>query len=353
MDPKANYDVYTYVPGLCDKALRGEEYKEELPNVTCTACKATYSQKSILEYNVRDEFSCKVYADLQFHQYGGLCLPCRAPFPGEGHFEESSSSPLGIFLTDVLCVTKLHDIVWEYYNQQELPEYRPMKKEHLGILIEAVNMDEEHRNANLDLIGLYSEVGRSYMRIPGVEHVHLRAEKVDPFYIGNTGEFLELEDNPLPDIKLDYRYWRPKECTCEKTPCECICFPAQVYNIKRILKIPDKYDYRVLGTLPYIDMAVRHRYDKNNRLSFIVYLRDWSTRNPDNEDGNVVETLGWQMGVCRTVYKEEEDEVATVHTHECRRRNAPHATYRCMLEQDRCGRCEDCLGMYYNDEEDI
>jgi hypothetical protein len=332
--PEPNYTVYSYFPDQFETVLLGGEIQNEHPNVKCSACPATFKQKSILQYGGRDEYSGKNYIDLQFHQHGQLCLSCRRPDPGEAHFEDSHAfieieeKFLVELLTPVLDVEALHCIVWEYYKAEEHPEYTQLKTEHYDMLDNMVFTDDyTGRFVKSALLEIYGMVGRSYMSIPGVELVYTR-EKVDP----------SIE---LPDIKLDYRYWRPKECKCTKVPCECICFPAQVRNIKKVLEIPNTYKYKILGTLPYIDMVVnKHTFDRDDKLSFFVYLRSWTALNPDIDVDTAIGN-----GVCRTKRKGvgKFAAIVTVHTAECRRRNRQHRVYKCMLEDGRCDRCEDCL----------
>jgi hypothetical protein len=179
--------------------------------------------------------------------------------------------------------------------------------------------------------------GRTYMKVRGVENVYFRPRNSDF----------------VPDVKLDYRYWRPEECKCVWTPCECICFAAQVQNIKVKLKIPWNYHYNILCTLWNTNgLVAATKIDTNNYQTFFVYMRYWSAVNPEDEEAvnavleedvwGMVSGLGRSEGVCRTVYKEDEDEVITVHTDECRRRNHPFPSYQCMMNDHRCGRCADC-----------
>jgi hypothetical protein len=104
--PHIQYAVFAYSPALCDQVLRDENYKEQLPNVHCNGCPSSFEQMSITEYTVSDE-SGSMYADLQFHHHGGLCIWCRAPYPGEGHFEQRhvhdgiSANPLTEYLNAI------------------------------------------------------------------------------------------------------------------------------------------------------------------------------------------------------------------------------------------------------------
>ena len=349
--PTPNYTVYTYIPELCDRVLQEEKVKGpvHLPNVKCSGCNATFAQKSIFDYDLLwEEFSSKNYADLQFHQYnGGLCLWCRAPYQGEGHFEETLVNPLTKYLNAVLCTTSLHDIVWGYCKQQVLPEYTRLMNKHYAYM-----MDDDADDNMLQLRGMFAkeEYGRSYMKVRGVELVYWHPQ---------------TPCDSVPDVKLDYRFFRPKECKCTWTPCECICFVAQVENIKEILHVPYHHQYKILCTLWNTKGGIlQPKIDRNKYQSCFVYLRYWSEVNPEDEEA-VNEVLGedakltdnvWGIGsvpeewisrirsegVCRTVFKEEQDEVVTVHTLECRRRNHPYSSYKCMMNESRCGRCADC-----------
>ena len=308
-EPKSNYAVYTYDPKLCDIYLSQLEDppNNELPDVKCTLCNATFIQLSITEYNCYDETILPgEYADLQFHQYGGLCLTCRAPYPGEGHFEQrhvhdgkaQNANPLSEYLNVVrLDVRGLQDIVWEYYKPQILPAYPELEGRHHDRMWDFDhNGDEDFDFLHEDLVGLYTE-GLDYMSVPGVEHVYFRGK--------TTSNFQEQIN-----IKLDYRYWRPKECVCTQTPCECICLPAQVHNIREKLNIPnDNNVHKTLGVL--------------GDSSFFVSLRD------------VYKSL---YDVLRGSCKPMED----VHTQACRRRNSGYESFQCITNGGRCGRCADC-----------
>ena len=329
--PKPNYTVYTYVPSLCDKVLRGENQEVPLPNVQCSGCRATFAQKSITDYAGPDEVSREMYADLQFHQFGALCLPCRAPFPGEGHFEERNvrdKNPLTECLENCLGVVSLQNIVLEYYKH---PEYTLLENLHFEMLMKDELEDEGRNYAKRELVTLYSK-GRRYMSIPGVEHV---------YYRGDVEHYNLSGYESVPDIKLDYRYWRPKECKCTRTPCECICFPVQVFNIMRKLKISNTHphhDYKILVTRGNANYTVGKCV---NYRSFFVYLRDWSAPNPSEYSG----AMARFEGVCQTKYYQKN--VVTVHTAECCRRSAQFLSFKCMLHESRCGQCEACVEEYY------
>ena len=317
--PQTNYTVFAYVPALCDNLLRDQNYKHDLPNVQCRECLASFEQKSITDYNTRDEFEYKI-VDLQFHQFGCLCLWCRAPFPGEGHFEKHDLHPLRKTLPEVLSgVSALEIIVWEYYNRpNELPAYTPLDPKHYGLL----QCD--------DLKDLY-KFGLQYMTVPGVEHVYRRVAQ-----IGTNG---------APDIKLDYRFWRPEHCKCTKTPCECICYSAQIRNITQKLQYTNAGDYKVMGILLGTTGVMQlHDFVKENYQTFCVYLRDWSAQNPDQDEDGCTQ---FPAGVCRTVHMDSrygKPDVVTEHAPECQRRNAQYKLYKCMLNESLCGRCADCKG---------
>jgi hypothetical protein len=320
-DKPPNYTVFAYVPDLCDALLLDPKNKSELPNVQCRECLTWFEQKSITDYKSRDEYEY-TNVDLQFHQFGGLCLWCRAPFAGEGHFEAHDVHPLRYVLPEVLGgVSALEVIVWEYYyREHELPAYTPLDPKHYCLLRCA------------DLIDLY-KFGLQYMTVPGVEHVYRRVAQ-----IGKEG---------APDIKLDYRFWRPKQCKCTKTPCECICYGAQIRNITQKLQYTNAGDYKVMGIQSGTTGVMQmHDFVKENYQTFFVYLRDWSAQNPDHDtDGSMFQQF--PAGVCRTVHIESrygKHDVVTEHAPECQRRNAPYKLYKCMLNEGLCGRCADCSG---------
>jgi hypothetical protein len=315
--PKPDYAVYTYDPNLCDKFL-SQFVNDDLPKVYCTQCNTKFTQLSITEYHAFDESIFPgVYADLQFHQYGGLCLTCRAPYPGEGHFEQRhvhdgiarNENPLKEYLNDVqLDVPGLQDIVWHYCKPQVLPAYPELEDRHQYRMWgeEHEGEEEDLEFIHEDLVGLYEVVGAglAYMSVPGVEHVYFRE--------GTTSRITEWGAEKV-NIKLDYRYWRPKECKCTQIPCECICIPAQVHNIVEKLNIPnDNNVHKILGTF-------------FGASSFFVSLRA-AYKSP----------YDLLHGTCQT----EEG----VHTPACTRRNTGYESFQCMTNEGRCGRCADCKG---------
>ena len=334
--PEPTYTVYTYIPSLCDNVLRGENNNQvQLPDVTCSGCHGTFKQKSITNYDLPDEFSDQFYADLQFHQFGALCLQCRAPFPGEGHFTwekhhlKKTANPLTEYLVNCLGVTSLQNIVFDYYKH---PEYTQLEGAHINMLMKGDEEDEGRNNSRRDLVTLYTQ-GPRFMSIPGVEHVYYREE---------VEHYNESGYESVPDIKLDYRYWRPKECKCTRTPCECICFPAQVCNIKKKLNISDTHpakDYKILSTRNYANM--NYNFDSTRMF---VYMRVWLAPNPVHNPtapSPVQRLEGRWEGVCHTKY--EKNKVVTVHTAECSRRSAQYLSFKCMLNESRCGQCPDCV----------
>ena len=83
-----NYTVFTYDCNLCDLCLEPErlEINHQLPNVTCNGCNAVFEHRSTTSpFQLWMHSTLK--ADFQFHRYGGLCSACRAPLPGQTHFE--------------------------------------------------------------------------------------------------------------------------------------------------------------------------------------------------------------------------------------------------------------------------
>ena len=354
-----NYTVYTYHEDHYSDYYDQDYYYhpdhfdfkvKSLPKLTCRGCKQAFTQKSVLEYNLHDEWipqrddaedECagREYADLQFHQYGDLCLWCRAPLPGEGHFEnrhvhdgaQEGVNHLSEFFPAVFGVAALRDLVYEYFKPQELPAYT------------AADRPLENDQLHADLIDLYRH-GLTHMTVPGVEHVYWREGKYEP-----DGRVVPQ----LVDIKLDYRYFRPKQCRCVKTPCECICFAAQVKNITKVLRLTTQGpEYKVLGTLTYPTKHMHtHDFDEDNRLSFFVYLRDldidthiaksWPPFFPLKKRDKDMRA-GPPEGMCRSEWISERVQ-ATHHTPACKRRNDKYESYQCMMSQGRCGRCADCV----------
>ena len=84
-----NYTVFTYDCNLCDLCLEPErlEINHQLPNVTCSGCSAVFEHRSITSSEGYYTMHSILKADFQFHRYGGLCSACRAPLPGQTHFE--------------------------------------------------------------------------------------------------------------------------------------------------------------------------------------------------------------------------------------------------------------------------
>jgi hypothetical protein len=319
--PEQNYTVFAYVPELCDKLLQNPKHKKRLPDVQCNECLAMFRQKSITDYNTSDEFDDK-YLDLQFHKFGGVCLWCRAPSPAEGYFEKHDLHPLRKLLPFVLGgVSALEVIVWEYYRSKELPAHTRLDPIHVSLM---KSEDINH----------VFQFGLQHMTVPGVELVYNRR-------VGQT----QFGPNSAPDIKLDYRYWRPEHCKCTKVPCECICYRAQIRNITKKLVYANPDDYNVLGILLGTTWVMQnHDFNKDKYQTFFVYLRDWSPLNPDTV--HVVDNgSDFPAGVCRmlpTTSRNGHHRVITDHSDECQRRNAPYSLYKCMMNESLCRRCADC-----------
>ena len=242
-------------------------------------------------------------------------------------------NPLNEFFPAVFGVLALRDIVYEYYKPKRLPASFP------------AYAFEEEDPFHTDLQALYKE-GLTHMTVPGVELVYWRNGK---------NEYNPIIDiPPLVDIKLDYRYFRPKQCKCTKSPCECICFAAQVKNIAEVLKLTTQtQEYKVLGTLTYPTECLHtHDFNAKNHLSFFVYLRDldmdhhiaesWPPLYPIDKHNKML--AGPPEGMCRSEWIRDGVQV-TRHTPACERRNDMYKneSYQCMMIEGRCGRCADCV----------
>ena len=220
--------------------------------------------------------------------------------------------------------------------------------------------------------------GRGYMSLAGVEHV---SDADDFNQKMREPEYREI----VPVIKLDYRYWRPKECTCTWTPCECVCIPAQLVNITRKLNVAseegeegkegeegeegeeseesEESDFEGQGDLfvrneePAVDRRRRRLIRKlslyttldtlksDEKDTYFVYMcgKAGLLTNVDRSASDLEENV-LQIGLGRCY---RSDSFTTTHTEACCRRNAVAVstglTHHCAnLDLFRCGRCPDC-----------
>ncbi len=88
------------------------------------------------------------YPDLQFVRFGLLCINCRAPYVGEGNFEESlDKKGLSAQGANVGLTSETTNLIFDYYTKRAFPEYnlepdmRSPAKQNLKNLIMCVNKD--------------------------------------------------------------------------------------------------------------------------------------------------------------------------------------------------------------------
>ena len=346
------YIVFTYDRDLCDLCLKSESgYRfidHQLPNVTCNGCNAVFEHRSTTSpFQLWMHSTLK--ADFQFHRHGGLCSACRAPLPGQTHFEHERVGFVA-YKDDPLrdCFPlpdyELLRAVWRFLIP--FPKFPKLERKHWLMGTKGyIHIHDSIRS-------VYNE-GRDYMSVAGVEYV----SAADDFNQMREPEYREI----VPVIKLDYRYWRPKECTCTWTPCECVCIPAQVVNIRRKLNVASKEaavqegEEGEEGEEEPMDRRGRRRQAKlYTRLDILesdgedthfVYLSGKTgLLTNDDRSATDLEEHVLQIGLGRCY---RSDTFKTIHTEACCRRNAVAVstglTHHCAnLDLFRCGRCPDC-----------
>ena len=191
----------------------------KVADVHCSQCDTAFHVEKVDYYNnychnfrTDSTFSTASnwYPDLQFFRFCELCIKCREPFVDEGNFVESLDEKdlieqgLGVGLPK--CITPL---IFEYYEKRKFPEYKQYAFEGHGSFFPTVP-------SYTNIMMMFDN--KDVMSIPGVEHI----------FRGANGSIA---------VKLDMRWWRPRQCTCTRLPfCECICMAAQNRNISKKLE---------------------------------------------------------------------------------------------------------------------
>lgn len=155
------------------------------------------------------------YPDMQYFRYGSLCINCRAPYLGEGNFEENLDEE-GLRVK-VGLPTDISNIVFGYYTNRIFPEYN---------LYATIGGNPVKDTYNGRVLFDHKDV----MSICGVERI----------FLGNSSSMA---------IMLDMRWWRPRQCNCTRLPfCECVCMDDQVRNIvnKLKVKLPNLQGHHIL-----------------------------------------------------------------------------------------------------------
>jgi hypothetical protein len=257
------------------------------------------------------------YPDLQYVRYGLVCINCRKPYVGEGNFEESSLDKEGLSKqgANVGLPGIITNLIYNYYIKREFPEFK-LYPELTSPAIQIINNE---------LLYIHKDV----MSMPGVEHVF-------------CGDMATLA------IRLDMRWWRPKQCKCTRLPfCECVCMAAQIGNIvnKINAKLPilrRMGGHYVLASLA--DNNNMREYDFWAILQEPMYTGTYETNifkgQPSyHHDGDRY------AGYCRTYTIENPKGGSfTNHTRDCGRRVFFRRTRGsiCSADKEPCGRCVDC-----------
>jgi hypothetical protein len=137
--------------------------------------------------------------DYQFERFGGLCLQCRLPEHGEGHFSAKTTPDiLTAILTSLL--PPIVNIIAEYTAQpRRLPEWW---------LPDGLERFDPR------------DMQPRIMSILGVENAHHD-------FTGWDGL----------GVCFDSRWFKSPHCTCAEVVCACVCLRRQLINISRVLGI--------------------------------------------------------------------------------------------------------------------
>ena len=252
------------------------------------------------------------YPDLQFLRFGHLCLNCRAPYVGEGNFEESSLDKQGLSAqgANVGLPGVITNLIFDYYTKREFPEYK---------------LFPDLRSPANQISSTYLlAVHKDMMSIPGVEHI----------FVGDMDSLT---------IRLDMRWWRPKQCKCTRLPfCECVCMAAQVRNMVRKLngKHPILQGHYVLASIPTSNNIGEYDF-----LAFLQVPMIQLTLSRNFHEGFGSLDADLYAGYCQTFTVENpKGGSLTNHTTDCGRRISGCRTRGSICSADKvtCGRCVDC-----------
>jgi hypothetical protein len=256
------------------------------------------------------------YPDLQFVRFGLLCINCRAPYVGEGNFEESSLDKEGLSAqgANVGLLGVITNLIYDYYTKREFPEYKLFP--------------DLRSPANQILHTFLLAVHKDVMSIPGVEHL----------FVGDMASLT---------IRLDMRWWRPKQCKCTRLPfCECVCMAAQVRNIVNKLngRLPILQGHYVLASIP-----TQNNIREYDFLAILQVPMFQTTLSRSFHEGQPLfgslENGDLYAGYCQTFAVENPKGGSfTNHTPDCGRRVFFRRTRGsiCSADKTTCGRCVDC-----------
>ena len=170
--------------------------------LTCNGCDKAFGRQTAAWYKTNQGINFVEYPDLQFYRFGQLCLECRYPYDGEGHFvvEEVQLRKVKDLEEHMekFLPTALYGIVFDYYEKRTVPDY--------PTLVDV----QRWRKIDYPVRGVSKH--DALMSFPGVERV---------FHGG---------------VYLDMRWFVPVECTgppaCTVFPCRCLSMTGQVENIR-------------------------------------------------------------------------------------------------------------------------
>ena len=176
--------------------------------LTCNGCDKAFSRQTVAWYKANEWINYAEYPDLQFYRFGQLCLECRYPYDGEGHFVAEGEQLQNVAdlsaRMDKFLPEAVHGIVFGYYEKRTVPDYPTL---------EDVQM---WRKIDYPLQGVVSGLQHgkhdALMSFPGVERVCRGG------------------------VYLDMRWFVPVQCAgppaCTIFPCRCLSMTGQVENIR-------------------------------------------------------------------------------------------------------------------------
>ena len=180
------------------------DVREDLVVVLCSACAQPWH---------RDYNDFEFMEDHQFERFGKLCLRCRLPDHGEGHFSRKMTAS-DLQSTD-LCLTLMPDIVDIIAGYSAQP--RKLQEWTAPALTTNAQIRVDPRDKPPSL-----------MSILGVE---------DAFHEAELGDTIS--------VCFDTRWFKSPRCRCTEVVCVCTCLRRQLINICGIMGIEHE-DYKYL-----------------------------------------------------------------------------------------------------------
>ena len=195
--------------------------------LSCNGCDKAFSRQTVAWYKVRRLIEYVEYPDLQFYRFGQLCLECRNPYHGEGHFvveveQLKKVEDLSAQMDKSLPVA-IQSIVFGYYEKRTVPDYPTLKDVQkfrkiddpgrgVATGLPRLQHDDPVRGVATGLTRLQHDKHDALMSFPGVERV----------FRGG--------------VYLDMRWFVPVQCMgppiCTAFPCSCLSSAEQVENIR-------------------------------------------------------------------------------------------------------------------------